>query len=84
MSLIGIAVELERKLVNRLRRVLGGEAEPHHLEIRQTILDEVEGRIQPIGDGVSVFPYNHLTINLYTHNDDRRYFFESAFIEGGN
>lgn len=83
MSLIGKAAGLEKKFLKMVRGFIGGESGPHQLEIRQAILDEVEGKIQPIGDGVSVFPYNQLTVTLLAQDDDRRYFFESAFLEGG-
>ena len=83
MSLLSMAAELEKKLKKMIRGFIGGETGPHHLEIRQSILDEVEGKIQPIGGGVSVFPYNRLSVTLYVQDDDRRYFFESAFLEGG-
>lgn len=81
MSILGLAAELEKKLMKTVRRFIGGGSEPHHLEIRQAILDEIESRVQPIGDGVSVFPYNRVLATIYAPDEERRYFFESAFIE---
>lgn len=83
MGLLSFVAELEGKFFGLLRRLFGGGAEPHHLEVRQAILDEVESRIQPIGEGKRAFPYNQLLVHLKASGEDRRYFFETAFVENG-
>ena len=83
MGLLSFAAELERKFFGFFRRLFGGGAEPHHLEVRQGILDEVESRIQPIGEGRRAFPYNQLLVHLKASGEERRYFFETTFVENG-
>ncbi len=48
---------------------LGADAAP--LEVREAILDEVEGRVQPVGRGKRVFPYNKLAVQVAGIKTDR-------------
>jgi len=82
MGILKIAARVEQAVSRLLRQVFGGD-ERHFIEVRRAILDEVESRVQPMGDGVREFPFNHLVVSLLERNDDRRYFYESAFIDGG-
>src|SRR5918911_349541 len=81
MGLLGFAAELERKVFGFFRRLFGGGSEPHHLEVRDGILDDAERRIQPIGEGRRAFPYDRLLVHVRATDEDRRYVMESAFVE---
>jgi FHA domain len=82
MSLLGIASNLESWIQGIVRKKLSRNSAPHQLEIRRAILDEIESRVQPIGNGGRIFPYQLLTISLHVQDDDRRYFLEGSFVEG--
>lgn len=65
--------DIGRDWHTRLRRFfdtpLDAEATP--LEICQAVLDEVEGKVQPVGRGRRVFPYNRLVIRVRPSGADR-------------
>jgi hypothetical protein len=58
---------------SRLREIfdgpLGADAEP--LEICGAVLDDLERRVQPIGGGRRVFPYNRIIVQVREVNADR-------------
>lgn len=81
MSLLSKATDLEKWIQSFVRKKISGSSEQHHLEIRRAVLDEIENKVQPIGNGVRMFPFQLLVISLYAADDDRRYFLESGFIE---
>lgn len=83
MGLWDVLAELERKVFGFFGRLSGGGGGgPHHLEVRAGVLDEVEARVQPVGDGQRRFPYNQLVVHVRAGDEDRRDIFESAFVEG--
>lgn len=65
--------ELGRDWQTRIKRFfdtpLGAEATP--LEICQAVLDDIESRVEPVGRGRRVFPYNRLVVRLRPSGADR-------------
>jgi AcrR family transcriptional regulator len=64
---------LTRELQSRIREFfdepLGTDATP--LEIREAVLDHVEARVQPVGRGKRVFPYNRVLVRIAGTRADR-------------
>jgi hypothetical protein len=54
------------------------------LEIRRTILEEVESRVVPAGGGKRIFPYNRLRIHLLAPDPRERTELEAIVQEGWN
>lgn len=64
---------LTRKLQSRIKdffeEPLGEDAAP--LELREAVLDDIEARVQPVGRGKRVFPYNRITVTIAGIRADR-------------
>ncbi|MGH9345721.1 MAG: FHA domain-containing protein [Vicinamibacterales bacterium] len=58
--------ELTKRIGKGVEKLLGvdGEDTPSPLEIAAAIVSAVEERIEPVGGGQRVFPYNHLTVRV--------------------
>jgi hypothetical protein len=52
------------------------------LEVRRDILEDVRDRIEPAGEGKSVFPYPAIGIQIGVENEQQAAIVESAFIAG--
>jgi hypothetical protein len=63
-------------------RVSGVEQPPAALEIRREVLQEVARRVEPIGGGEYVFPYNEVRVSIFAPDEQRRGLYEAAFVEG--
>lgn len=63
-------------------RVSGVEQPPAALEIRREVLQEVARRVEPVGGGEYVFPYNEVRVRIGAPDEERRGLFEAAFVEG--
>lgn len=62
-------------------RVSGVEQPPAALEIRRDVLREVTRRIEPVGAGHYVFPYNEVRVRIGAPDEERRGLYEAAFVE---
>lgn len=62
-----------KDLQSRLRRMFDSplEADATPLEICRAALDEIEGRMQPIGRGQRIFPYTRLVVRVRQMNGER-------------
>jgi len=69
---------IEEKLEHFQKR--GSGREP--LEISNAILNEVETRITPVGNGRRVFPFNHLKVELYAADKERSALYKVVFVDG--
>lgn len=78
--------ELDRligKLVKQwASRVSGVDEPPAALEIRREVLQEVTRRIEPVGGGEYVFPYNEVLVRIGAPDAERRGLYEAAFVDG--
>ena len=63
-------------------RVSGVEQPPAALEIRREVLQEVVRRVEPVGAGDYVFPYNEVRVSIGAPDQQRRGLYEAAFVEG--
>ncbi len=64
---------LTKKFQSRIKdffeEPLGADATP--LEVREAVLDHVEARVQPVGRGRRVFPYNRIAVQIAGIRTDR-------------
>lgn len=64
---------LTKRLQSRIKgffeEPLGADATP--LEIREAVLDDIEGRVQPVGRGRRVFPYDRIAVRIAGVSTDR-------------
>jgi hypothetical protein len=80
---MSILRRVERELEERLRRVFAGETRGRELlEIQRAILDEVSGKVQPVGRGRRVFPFRGLDVHIAAPDPATRPGFTLAFAEG--
>lgn len=60
--------QLDRWIAGRVKgwasKVAGTPESPSLLEIRREILEDIRDHIEPLGEGRSVFPYNHITLRI--------------------
>lgn len=70
------------KVKNWTSRISGAPHGIELLEIRRDILEDIRDRIEPRGDGRSLFPYNSVSIRIAAQNDEVRHVREAAFAEG--
>ncbi len=84
---MSIVRRVEKQLDSRLRRLFahGGEAAPEQglelVEIQRAILDDVVARVQTLRRGKKVFPYNDVTVRIYSRDAQERELFSTAFPE---
>lgn len=62
-----------KDLQSRLRRMFDSplEADATPLEICQAALDEIEGKMQPVGRGQRIFPYGRIVVRVRQMNGER-------------
>jgi hypothetical protein len=65
--------EIGRQLHSRVRRFFDSPLAPDAtpLEISHAVLDDIEGKLQPVGRGERVFPYTRLVVKVVTTAADR-------------
>lgn len=75
--------QLDRWIAGKLKawssQVSGAPQSPHLLEIRRDILEDVRDRIQPVGAGKSVFPYNAISLRIGAGDSDQQVLQEAIF-----
>jgi hypothetical protein len=75
--------QLDRWIASRVKgwasKVTSSPANPGLLEIRREILERVRDRIEPLGEGRSVFPYNHVAVRIAASSSSDRDLYEAAF-----
>lgn len=54
------------------------DADARPLEVRETILEQIESRVEPAGRGRRVLPYNRVSVTLLASEKDRRAALEAA------
>lgn len=69
---------LEKRLESLAKR--RGDLEP--IEIRARVLDDIETRIEPVGDGRFRLPYTHIRVHVVATTARRRDALEAVFGEG--
>lgn len=78
--------EVEKTLDLRFRRwtekIFGPNRSDDLVLLRRAILDEIGSKIETIGRGERIFPYNHLRVSLVSPDRGRRELLETAFGEG--
>lgn len=83
---MSILRRVERELDERLRRLFASAPEGGQtreaLEIQRAILNDVTGRVQPVGRGRRVFPFRHLEIHIGAPQPGERSLFGLVFAEG--
>ena len=58
---------------------LGADARP--LEVREAIVDEIAGRVEPAGGGRRVFPFTRLSVTVLAESLERRAALEAALSD---
>jgi hypothetical protein len=69
------------KLKNWSSKVVGAPQRQHLLEIRRDILEDVRDRIQPIGEGKNVFPYNRISVQIGAPDAEQQTVYEAVFCD---
>jgi hypothetical protein len=70
---------IEREFRRWTAKAFGPADSDELLIVHRAILEEVEGKVQTIGRGRRLFPYNHLRVRLVSPDASRRSLFEAAF-----
>ena len=77
--------QLDLWITNKVRawssRISGAPPSRELLEIRRDILNHIRDRIQPRGEGKSLFPYNTVSIRLSAEDSTQRALLEEAFAQ---
>jgi len=63
-------------------RISGASHSPELLEIRRDILEDIRSKIEPVGGGKSVFPYNTIALVIAAANDEELQLREAVFSQG--
>lgn len=75
--------QLDRWIASKLKtwvsKVSGAPQSRHLLEIRRDILEDVRDRIQPVGDGRNLFPYNSISLRIGVASADQQTVHEAVF-----
>jgi hypothetical protein len=64
-------------------QIAGGPQPKEALEIRREILSEIRDKIEPIGDGAYLFPYQQLFVHINARDAAQLETFEAAFLDDG-
>src|SRR5581483_6053486 len=77
--------QLDKWIAGKVRGWTSRASGPAHsrelLEIRRDILEDVRDRIEPAGEGRSIFPYDSISIRVAGENADRAQYLQAAFGE---
>lgn len=81
---MSILRRVERELDERIRRFFAPSEDRGRevLELQRAILDEITGRVGPVGRGRRVFPFRQLEIHIGVPSEDQRPVYALAFAEG--
>jgi hypothetical protein len=82
---MSILRRVERELEERMRRAFAdsGAGEGRELlEVQHAILDEIAGKVQPVGRGRRLFPFRQVGIHIGVADAAQRPAFSLAFAEG--
>ncbi len=71
------------KVKNWTSRMAGTPGGKELLEIRREILEDVRDRIEALGQGHCLFPYNNVVVRIAAREQGERQMLEAAFGEGG-
>jgi hypothetical protein len=72
------------KSLERLSATLTGGSQPKEaLEIRREILNEIRDRIEPLGQGEYLFPYQQLFVHINAIDAPQLETFQAAFLDDG-
>jgi len=63
---------------------VAGAPPPRVLELRRDILEDVRDRIEPKGQGRSVFPWDRISIRLWAHDSEQAELWQAAFAGEAN
>jgi FHA domain len=64
-------------------QIAGGRQPKEALEIRRDILNEIRDRIEPLGEGEYLFPYQQLWVHINAADAPQLETFEAAFLDDG-
>ena len=70
-----------QKFEKKIQDLIFGHARDP-LKIRQVIIEEIEGHIEPVGRSKHIFPFNHLHVRLLATSPEQRAIFEAVIING--
>src|SRR5581483_5286698 len=77
--------QLDKWIAGKVRGWTSRASGPAHsrelLEIRRDILEDVRDRIEPSGEGRSIFPYDSISIRVAGEDAERARYLEAAFGE---
>ena len=78
--------QIDRWIASKVKhwssRISGASHSPELLEIRRDILEDIRDKIEPVGAGKSLFPYNTVAVVIAAQNEEELLVREAAFSQG--